>query len=698
LIKTFCGIGALVGIWLLHPTCALAQPSKPSKGEQDRGYDQVRYDQKPAWVAPAPSATEIASPAGAPYRILYHDSQIHFAKDFAENNTSFRVRILAPQALAIGSLSLAWNPASQSVTVNSLKIHRGTEEIDVLKTSKFKVIQREANLEVSMLTGILTATLQVPGLEVGDELELSTTLRDRDTVFGGRIFGGVVMSLAEGPGANRIQLSWVGGREPKFQSSRDLPKVVTSSDGTMATWEMRDPPKLTPVDGAPARYNLWRFVEFSDFGNWENVSRTLYPLFEAGATLRQASPLQAEITRIAAQSTDPLERAGAALKLVQDQVRYVYVGLNGGNYRPVAADETWKNRFGDCKAKSVLLMALLRGLGISAEVVAVHSSGGDGLGERLQGPHVFDHVIVRATIAGKPYYLDGTQYGDRVLSLLEEPKNRYILPLTSAGSALEALALQPSHRPNLVRTIDMDASAGFDEPAKITQTNFIMGEDAGTFRSQLAALSPEQVDRALRSYWQGQEGWIEADEVTWHYDDAKSTTVLTIKGKVHPEWEGDAVSGRSITTPRGGFYPPNELKRPAGQDQTIPYVTDFPSYVCSITNVKLPKSSAPRLVWDYLAGKIDEQIGGVHYYRRTQLTEGVLRSIRISKTYLPELAASQAQAIKKAIPAFNNKMVQVYERQAVASDRGAVDTAFPVALVGAIDWTATKTPCTISEK
>ena len=37
----------------------------------------------------------------------------------------------------------------------------------------------------------------------------------------------------------------------------------------------------------------------------------------------------------------------------EDKPACVYVGLDGGNYRPAAADDTWHRRFGDCKAKTV---------------------------------------------------------------------------------------------------------------------------------------------------------------------------------------------------------------------------------------------------------------------------------------------------------------------------------------------------------
>src|SRR3546814_13557358 len=90
-------------------------------------------------------------------------------------------------------------------------------------------------------------------------------------------------------------------------------------------------------------------------------------------------------------------------------VRYSYGGLGNGNLTPATAEETWQRRYGDCKGKTALLLALLARLGIEAEAVLANNSGGDdGLDGRLPNPGMFDHVIVRARIAGTTYWLDGT--------------------------------------------------------------------------------------------------------------------------------------------------------------------------------------------------------------------------------------------------------------------------------------------------
>src|SRR5690606_5868161 len=143
--------------------------------------------------------------------------------------------------------------------------------------------------------------------------------------------------------------------------------------------------------------------------DWGDVAATMKPLYDRTRQLEADSPLHAEIERIRALSDDPAVQALAALRLVQDQVRYVALMMGEGALTPATADETWRRRFGDCKGKTVLLLALLDGLSIAADPALVSLVEGDGMNERLPSISAFDHVLVRAVIGDDVYWLDGTR-------------------------------------------------------------------------------------------------------------------------------------------------------------------------------------------------------------------------------------------------------------------------------------------------
>lgn len=559
---------------------------------------EVIYEAAPAWVRPAPAASPTAPPAEAPLKVNYIDSQARIAALGNDVYTAYSLTILKPEGLAAGNVALTWNPAGGSASVHHVRIIRAGTASDVLTANRFQTIQRESGLEAARIDGLLTAALQVPGLRVGDTLEVAMTVHNADPTLGAHAALNAMMPQAGATGAYRTELSWPETRAIKWQATADLGTLVPVSEGGYKRLivELRDPASPRGADGAPLRYNLHRAFQISEYAGWEDVSRAMFPLFDHAAQLEAASPLKAEIARIAAASADPAERARLALKLVQDDVRYVYVGLNGGNYRPMMADEAWGQRLGDCKAKTVVLLALLTGLGIAAEPMLVPSVGGDNADLFLPSPDPFDHVIVRADIAGKRYFLDGTRTGDARLEPFQPPAFRYALPLRAAGAPLERIAAQQPRGPLMIETIDLDYAAArpraTDAPVAVHQ--YLRGENALVMRAQLAALSPADAQSGLRAYWRANDSWVEPAKMGWSYDDASGTLKLDLTGT---GLKVAAAQGtrNEITVPQFTLAAPDERKRPPDQDAGARRGSrGFPSTAASSQTSICHQRAAPR--------------------------------------------------------------------------------------------------------
>ncbi|MBW8733621.1 MAG: DUF3857 domain-containing protein [Asticcacaulis sp.] len=615
---------------------------------------------------PAPQTTPTPSPPGAAFRVDYIDTQVRAINGGTETFSQYRIKILKPDALAFGNLTLSWQPDGGSVTVHGVRIVRDGATVDVLNKTKFRVIEREQNLDQATLDGLLTAVLHVPGLQVGDTLEFSTTIAAHDKTLGKFAFGLGQLPGEGQNGAFRYRLVWPAGDHLSYQTTKDLPPSAVSTANGMneIVYELRDPVPSVPTDGAPPRYQLRRLIEFTGFENWNDLSRQMYPLFEDAAKVATASPVQAEIDRIKAQSTDPAIRMQAALSLVEDRIRYVFVGLNGGNYRPATVDETWERKYGDCKSKTALLLAILHGLDIQAEAVLVNSGGGDGVNEWLANPMLFDHVLVRAQIAGKAYWLDGTRTGDTHLEQIPAPTFRWVLPLRAAGAPLEAVKLQALTEPQTIENIDIDARAGFDAPAKVTYDQYFHGDAARIMARQLEAMSPQDVTQNLKSLANSGGAWSNVETATWRFDDDKNVLVLTYKGTWRLDWDGSANEGRRYTLPGAGFYPPDERHRASEQDQTAPWIRDtFPKFSCYTTTVHLPE---PRKgwKWGYEAKPMNQRLAGQAYWRNSGLKGDVIRTVMSSNVFLPEITPAEAAAVNAFVPAFNNSQSSVYEIKA----------------------------------
>src|SRR5262249_57892151 len=124
-----------------------------------------------------------------------------------------------------------------------------------------------------------------------------------------------------------IRMVWPKAKTLRWRVSADVTGTssTTVNGQTQLVYELRDPHAAVIADGAPARVNVRRFIEVSDFDGWADVSRRFWPLFEKASVLSPQSSIRKGIARIAAANTDPTKRIEAALQLVQDRIRYVYI-------------------------------------------------------------------------------------------------------------------------------------------------------------------------------------------------------------------------------------------------------------------------------------------------------------------------------------------------------------------------------------
>jgi Domain of Unknown Function with PDB structure (DUF3857)/Transglutaminase-like superfamily len=652
---------------------------------------QVMLAPLPGWVKPAPPAGEAAPSANAPAQILFSDVQTRVGKNGTEQFTAFRMRILKPQGLEVGNLSLTWRPDIGPAKVHAVRIIRDGQVIDVLRETRFRVIQREDGLEQSIISGLSTALLQVPDLRVGDDLDVAMSIVQRDPTLPDQAFGAYAFPGLELPGTFRFSLSWPEGLPVRLQTSPDLKPAETAAEGDFRqfTMELRDPKAAIATEGAPSRYNIRRLVEYSSFSGWQDISVRFWPLYVEAARLAPDSPIKAEARRIMAETGDPAARAMKALRLVQDEIRYVYVGLGTGNLTPASADLTWKRRYGDCKGKTALLLALLGEMGIPAEAVLVNALSDDGLDERLPHPGNFNHIVVRATLGGKARVLDGTRAGDRSLSALPPNPYRWMLPLRQNGAVLERHPRDGFERPQFIDVLSIDASAGFDVPAKVTGQRVLRGDGAFSLYATITALSGADADRQLRGYWQEAHDWVQPESVGWTFDDMTRTLVLSMSASGTVEWDGDG-DWRQLPLWRMTFDTPERRQRPPEQDQSAPWINGFPFYRCWATSVKLPPAGKGRM-WGFAGRDMKRHVGGDTFWRLAGKKGDLVRVVMSRRADRSEITPQEALAHNAAIPGFRNDSFTIMVTPMTPRGPADFDAALPFA--DTIDWATDDSPC-----
>tara|TARA_B100000678_G_scaffold224922_1_gene192633 strand:- start:2959 stop:5769 length:2811 start_codon:yes stop_codon:yes gene_type:complete len=609
--------------------------------------ETILYGDAGAWVD-VPDLPPPAESQGNPLRLF--DMQTRLEDGIVSSYGDFAFALESAEMLgAMGTVTLSWLPDKGDLTVHRVELVRGGEVIDLLANgAEFEVLRRERQLEQRIIDGALTATMSVPGAKIGDTLRYSFTVTKDEQVLGEDMeYLSPVLAdptpLAEG----RVIVSWPEGEDVRWSTTRVGSPVEEATRGGYQYVSIALPvaePDTVPQD-APPRFRLPPAIRVSTFDSYAQISQVIAPYFATEGTIAAGSTLADKVAEIAAQTSDPLKRAALATQFVQDEVGYLMNGLDGGNYIPQSPAETWEARTGDCKAKSLLLLSMLRELGISAEAVLVHSTVGDALPEVLPALGNFDHVIVRADIGGEPYWLDGTSSGLRLANIVEVPRFRYGLPLRSDGAGLQELAMRPQTLPDHDIRLTMDQSAGIDLPAIYEVEWRVSGAAARNYQT-LALLDDTQVrNDQLESAMNSLLGANLPASVDVTYDDESGIAVLKGRGLIGSPWAWD--NGRmELDVPYQELSNFSfDIARDRATIADMPVTVNGPLYSTRKIEWRLPQAdSAFRVIG---GAQMDAEIGGTQVVASQSLEDGRLLLDQGVRSIAWEVPASDLPQIRR---------------------------------------------------
>ena len=614
--------------------------------------DKLAYGPAPGWVKPIAARPDTAPPGEAPVRPLLHDQQVHLDRAAQERFLHTVMKIQTAQGLAAGTVTLSWKPDTDTVTIHKLLVHRGGETIDILaKGQQFTILRRETNLERAALDGNLTANLQPEGLQVGDTIEFAATLKRSDPVLKGHVeqsgagWNGAVIAQAS------FRASWPADLPLRLRKTEDLPEPAPKrvGDRMELAIEMNGARPLIRPAKAPPRFLRGRILEMSDFASWSDLADLMRPYFEKTAQLPASGPLQDEYKRIAALSPDPKLRAEAALVLVQTKIRYLALSMNDGGLVPATAEQTWARRFGDCKGKTVTLLALLRALGIEAEAVLVNSPNGDGIDERLPAIGAFDHVLVRAHIGGKTYWLDGTRPADGDIDRIDVPSFVWGLPLVEKARLVRIMP-EPYTEPMLTTKAQIDASAGAFAPAPFHAELSMRGDGGQRARMSFSALTTEQRDQAIKKLMKSRYDFVDFKTSATRWDDKSGTFTAIGDGTATLEW-----TERRYTPVGSDIGNRADFTREPGPHADAPVSISYPGYVRIEEEVVLPSTG-----FTLVNGEaVDKAAAGIAYTRKASLDGKVFRMVTTQRSLASEFPYAEAAAAQTTLRALWNRKLRL---------------------------------------
>jgi len=404
------------------------------------------------------------------------------------------------------TLSLGFNISygtNRFTKVQVIKPDGTVNEVDIAAQSKVMVDPGQMKSNIYNPNSKVLK-LSVPGLEVGDTLRyiahrVKTKTVVPDTWSDYQVFehtSPIERTTYQVIAPKALPLA-------KIALKAEIPGTVTfnelandQSDQIVYTWEVKDVPRMFDEPNMPARYTVVQRLLVSTIETWEDLSMWYWEL--CLPRLETTTPeMEAKASELVEGCTNTLEKIEAVFNFVSQDIRYMGITTEeeAPGYEPHDVGITFENRYGVCRDKAALLVAMLRIVDIEAFPVIIMS--GPKKDEEVPQPF-FNHAVTAALGDNGEYVLmDSTDENTKDIfpSYLQDMS--YIVARPEGETLLTSPVIPATN--NLLR---IASTGSLDVAGKLTAQSMLAFEGINdtVYRGYFSKIKPEERKRFFEGH------------------------------------------------------------------------------------------------------------------------------------------------------------------------------------------------------
>lgn len=608
----------------------------------------------PEWVKPTtpfdPNLVQVAEPTYG-FHSRVHDFQYN-GIELGNSRFYNAVEYVLTNQYGVenfSSIELSFDPVYEQLALHELTIKRGDTLIDKFSSARFDLLRTESDRSELIYDGTRTLAIVFDDVRVGDIIRYAYSVDGENPIFQGHREFRVHTQLwnALDRQYTRILTSTDKPLNRRIRGD-NVPLQISEKDGVEEiVIDQRGVPEFDVEDDVPSwHYNRGTIV-FSDMADWRSVVEWALPMYQLPE--ESVPEITTIASGIAASHEEVGAQVGAALRWVQEEVRYFGVELGKNSHWPSRPEETLARRFGDCKDKALLLIALLKELGVEASPALVNTDRGLEAASYPYRMHAFDHVIVHVSLDGESHFIDPTRRNQSgALGDMHEPDYGRALLLKSDTTGLTEMGnMRSRYVLNVAKELVVPMPAADDETqtaAQLTVKTLKQGRLAEHVRYQLETKGRKAISQDYLEYYQDDFDGIESTAETTFTDADANQLRIVESYSVDDFWMAD----ENVDTYRwihadeimGYLDEPDDIQ---GRDQ--PYAVMHPIVIEETWVVSLPE----KLRTDDLEAQF--QNAWVSFSKQSSFNEDeseLTVTFRYS-TLTPEVAAEDLQAYADSV-------------------------------------------------
>ncbi|MEA1940518.1 MAG: tetratricopeptide repeat protein [Candidatus Caldatribacteriota bacterium] len=307
-----------------------------------------------------------------------------------------------------------------------------------------------------LYSNISQKVISMPALEEGVIIEYQYTLDDYNRGFVGKNFQDTFYLQDFEPIQNyKYILTVPEGVEFKTVNfSTDITHEVKKLDNeAIYTWEASNISQIIYENSMPPFHDITPHVTVSSFSSWEEIISWYYDISREQS--KADADIKAKVAELIQGKENDEEKIRAIYHYVISEIRYLGLEFAISGHMPHEAAEIFKYKYGDCKDKATLLIAMLREAGIDAYYVLLRTRNNGNLERDLPG-FQFNHAIAAVSLNGELMFLDGTAENYTFGILPSMDQDAWSIVLIEGKGKFMKIPIQPAEKNKRIREIKLD--------------------------------------------------------------------------------------------------------------------------------------------------------------------------------------------------------------------------------------------------
>ena len=370
----------------------------------------LQFTKEPGWVKPQNPVIEsqvTKYDINAGYYTSMCDYQLNLETE--EDYTHVIIEVLTGSGVTQASqVYISYDTSYQELQFHHLYIWRDGEKIDKTGSLTFETLKNEENLSTGIYTGLITAYEIVEDVRKGDKIEYSYTLVGDNPIFDSNAFR--MMPLETINPIDYYSLRVLHSNERQYDHACvGCPEEASTTrvypDHTEISYLATDVEAVDMDQTIPSWHIPFDYFVISSFEGWKDVNEWALGVF----TLDELPEFTTLLPTLIKEDDTTEEKIDKLINFVQDDINYMGIESGIGSIKPFTPHQVLKQRYGDCKDKSLLLASLLKEIGVENSYPAlVNSSLQHTIGDILPGGQLFNHCIVYFEFEDQPFWIDPT--------------------------------------------------------------------------------------------------------------------------------------------------------------------------------------------------------------------------------------------------------------------------------------------------